>query len=353
MPGDARAVLDLIDHFGSPETAWHAAAEDMITAGIKPKKAHKIAAQRDRINLEEAQEKLAALGIDFICYDDDVYPQMLKHIYDPPVVLFYKGSFCAGDDIAVAIVGSRKATYYGKTVAEKLAGDLARNGVTVVSGMARGIDTAAHKGALAAGGRTIAVLGTGLDNVYPRENTKLMEEIAAAGLVLTEFPPESPGEPWHFPLRNRIISGLSRGIIVVEAAARSGALITASLALEQGREVMAVPGNITIPVAKGPNRLIKQGAKLVENVGDVLEEIGLTSLFPARKGMVVQSPNVFDDNERRILKMLQWEPLSKDAITARLGLNSQQVSAALSVMEIKGLVRRLPGGLYCSLQLED
>ncbi|MGB9825354.1 MAG: DNA-processing protein DprA, partial [Desulfofundulus sp.] len=259
--------------------------------------------------------------------------------------LFVRGTLPQPGGQFVAIVGSRRATPYGVTVAENLGGELALAGVTVVSGMARGIDSAAHRGALAAGGRTVAVLGCGVDVVYPRENKRLMEGIIEAGAVISEFPPGSPPEAWHFPVRNRIISGLSRATVVVEAAGKSGALITADLALDQGRDVMAVPGPVTSRQSRGSNQLIKQGARLVESAEDVLEELGITCLF---SGKHLQSPGMpgLTAVEETVYGMLSCEPVPVDIIVENTGLSVQQVLSALMFLEVKALVRQFPGRLY-------
>ncbi|MHB8183902.1 MAG: DNA-processing protein DprA, partial [Candidatus Desulforudaceae bacterium] len=284
-------------------------------------------------------------GARYLTWVDEEYPEALRHIFNPPAVLYYLGEVKPEDELALALVGSRRATYYGRDTAEKLSRDLAGAGVTVVSGMARGIDTAAHKGALAAGGRTIAVLGSGLDVVYPQENDKLMHQISDSGAVVTEFSLGAAPEAWHFPVRNRIITGISRGLVVVEAAERSGALITAELAMEQGRDVMAVPGNVNSPFSRGPNRLIKQGARLVENVDDILDEIGLTRLFDTQGGEKKSGPKL-DQDEGRVLQLIAAEPLAVDLIIRDSGLPTERVASILTFLEVKGLARRLPAGLY-------
>lgn len=339
-----RGVWLLHEHFGSLKAAWEAPANEIAAVPQLAPFASEIAARRAVTDPVGEQAALHALGIQFVTWDDPDYPEPLRNIYDPPPVLFHAGRWEPADQTAVAIVGSRQATAYGLAVAARLAEDLAGAGVTVVSGMARGIDTAAHKGALEAGGRTIAVLGTGLDVVYPRENKKLMEAIAARGAVLTEFWPGSPPEAWHFPLRNRLISGLARGVVVVEAAEKSGALITAHLALEQGREVMAVPGNVTSRLSRGTNRLIKDGARVVESAADVLEELGLTALFRGDDtGKALPSLN---REEETVWRLIAEEPLHEEIIISRAGLAPEKTMAALAFLEIKGLVRRLPGKFY-------
>jgi DNA processing protein len=230
-------------------------------------------------------------------------------------------------------------------MARQLGHDLARAGVTVVSGMARGIDTAAHQGALQAGGYTIAVLGCGVDVVYPRENKKVMQDIAATGAVISEFPPGSAPDAWHFPVRNRIISGLSRCVAVIEAAERSGALITADVALEQGRDVLAVPGNVSSRLSKGTNGLIKQGAKLVEDASDILEELGLYTLFPVKDNMEEQNVKL-SATEEKIFNIIYSEPMHLDEIIAQSHVPPGEVLSLLMYLEMKGVVKQLPGKMF-------
>lgn len=276
-----------------------------------------------------------------ITIDDAAYPARLRTIFDPPSRLYVRGELRSADASAVAIVGARRATEYGKAVAEHLAGDLARCGITVVSGMARGIDTAAHRGALAAGGRTIAVLGCGPDVVYPPEHRGLMDEIIGHGAVMSEFSAGTPPRPGQFPQRNRIISGLSLGVVVVEGRLNSGALITADAALEQGREVFAVPGRITDPTAAAPHRLVQQGAKLVCSVGDILEELRL----PVRARPAAKMPPL-EGIEALILAQLDIAPQHVDQLALRCGHPVAAVSAALTALECKGLVAAWPGARY-------
>ena len=292
-----------------------------------------------------AQGKLIALA-------DDGYPAWLRAIPDPPAVLYCDGRIEPRDRQAVAIVGARKATPYGLQATETLARELSGAGFTIVSGLARGIDAAAHRAALEAGGRTIAVLGCGLDVNYPPEHGRLREEIAASGAVLTEFPAGTQPKPSHFPQRNRIISGLSLGVVVVEAAEDSGSLITARLALEQGREVFAVPGSIDAPLSRGPHGLLKQGAKLVETVDDVIEELLPqldTAVAPKRRpgfSKAAEVPNLSPE-ERLLLEQMTRDPLHLDDLTERSGLTPAGVAGILLGLELKGVVRQLPGQRYC------
>lgn len=346
MPERGKKLWSLLKHFGSPQAAWEASVKELAgVPGIDVEGPKSLAGRRAGIDPVKEAARLQYAGVNFICYDEPDYPENLLQIFDPPPVIFIRGSVKSLDKLAVAVVGSRKPSPYGLLVAEKFAKDLAVLGITVISGMARGIDTAGHKGALAGGGRTVAVLGCGLDVVYPRENKKLMDRIVDSGAVISEYPLGTPPEPWHFPARNRIISGLSLGTIVVEAAEKSGALITADFALEQGRDVMAVPGNIVSPLSRGPHRLIKQGARLVEGAGDIIDEMGLERLFPTRKenagGKVKMSVE-----EEALYNLLSLEPVSLDELIDRTGFPPQKVLAALMYLEIKGLTRKMPGKLY-------
>lgn len=346
MPGSSRRLWSLVEYFGSPRVAWEAGVKDLAGApGIGDEGPEGLARRRAAVDPVKEAEKLASMGVAPICYSDQSYPPNLLEIHDYPPVLFLLGKLASADKLAIAMVGSRKPTTYGLAVAEKIAKDLAAVGVTVVSGMARGIDTAVHRGALASGGRTIAVLGCGPDIVYPRENQKLMSNIINEGAVISEFPPGTPPEPWRFPVRNRIISGLSLGTVVVEAAEKSGALITADFALEQGRDVMAVPGNVVSSQSRGPHRLIKQGARLVEGAGDILDEMGLEKLFPLQASGDGSGLKMSIEEES-LYKLLTIEPAAIDDLIAKSGLPTQKALAALMYLEVKGLTRQLPGKYY-------
>ncbi|OPX86201.1 MAG: hypothetical protein A4E53_03111 [Pelotomaculum sp. PtaB.Bin104] len=346
LPGVGKRLWSLVEYFGSPGAAWAASAKELSGApGIGTEGPGGLAQRKAGLDLDSLVAKLEASGISFVCYSEPGYPEKLLSIYDPPPVIFYRGRLKAGDSLAVAMVGSRKPSPYGQLVAEKLAKDLAAVGVIVISGMARGIDTIVHKGVLAVKGRTVAVMGSGLDVVYPRENKRLMEQIIDSGAVISEFPPGSPPEAWHFPARNRIISGLAQATVVVEAGERSGALITSDFALEQGRDVMAVPGNIVNPLSRGPHRLIKQGARLVEGAGDILDELGLEKLFPANQPGDVGSIKMSAEEEA-IYRLVTLDPVALDELIAKSGLSPQKVMAALMYLEIKGFVRQMPGKFY-------
>jgi DNA processing protein len=333
----------LLDFFGSAREAWQATAAGLAQAGIDARCVESILAVRARANLDRHMERLAQLGISLLTWDDPVYPRLLKEIHSPPPLLYVKGSLAPQDDLALAVVGTRRVTVYGREAALQLAGDLGRHCITVVSGLAKGVDTVAHRAALDAGGRTIAVLGTGLDTVYPPENTRLAAEIAERGALITDYPLGTKPEASNFPPRNRLISGLSLGVIIVEAGETSGALITCDFALEQGRDVFAVPGNITSRLSRGTNRLIQQGAKLITRVDDVLEELNL-NMVPQQLTMREVLPE--SPAEASLLKHLSTEPTHVDEICQRTGLPVAEVSATLTVMELKGLVRQVGGMNY-------
>jgi DNA processing protein len=269
-------------------------------------------------------------------WDDPTYPAALRVIADPPRTVYVRGTLRDEDKAAVAIVGSRRASAYGVAVAERLGRELASCGVTVVSGLARGVDAAGHRGALAGGGRTIAVLGCGVDVVYPPEHRRLMAQIIEAGAVVSEFPPGTPPLPHHFPQRNRLISGLGLGVVVVEGRERSGALLTADCALEQGREVFAVPGSIFDETSRTPHRLLQQGAKLVARVEDILDELGLAALRPLSTAV---SPVRLEGVEAEVHAQLGLQPQHPDALALRCRLPVAEVSRALTVLEVRGLVR--------------
>lgn len=341
----------LLDRFGSPRGVFAATAKEIATVGrIGPKLAASIVALGDSPIADEVLEECRRSGITVLFEGDAGYPALLSRIDDPPGLLFVRGELKPCDTLAVALVGSRHPTPYGKRVAWQLAGGLARAGYTVVSGLARGIDAAAHRGALDAGGRTIAVLGTGVLTIYPPEHVDLADEVIARGAVVSEAPPLAEAHPGAFPQRNRIVSGLTLGTVVVEAAERSGALITARLAGEQGREVFAVPGQIDCRTARGCHRLIRDGATLVESVDDILEELGpLFETTTAADGRAVRSPAELNlgDIEQRVLAAVDdsGSPSSVDIddVVAASGFSASQVLSTIGVLEMRRLLRRLPG----------
>ncbi len=297
---------------------------------------------------ETLMQKAETTGVRLLPLEDEDYPELLKNIYDPPPILYVKGQKLDKSDKMIAIVGTRRASRYGREIAQKLAFELASLGFTIVSGLASGIDTFAHRGALEAKGKTIAVFGCGVDIIFPAENRRLAREIEASGSLVSEFPLGTGTEKGHFPRRNRIISGLSMGVIVVEGHYDSGAMITAKAALDQGREVFAVPGNVDLDQSKGPHWLIKQGAKLVESVEDVLEEFNM--VMPKGARSKAQGPRPEDLNlsadERRIVSVLSLEPKHIDAVSVETKLSIPQVSSLLLMLEVKKIVRQLPGKMF-------
>lgn len=338
-----RKKFALIQYFNSPSEIFRADKHSLMRVeGITESIAEKITSLSQE-DVSKEKEILKRVGAKIITILDPAYPPNLKEIYDPPLVLYVRGELREEDKFAVAIVGTRRPTHYGREVAHKLASELAKSGFTVVSGMARGIDTSAHRGALDGGGRTIAVLGCGVDIAYPRENKELMEEIERNGAVISEFPPGSPPLAWHFPLRNRVISGLSLGTVIVQAPPGSGALITADLALEQGREVFAVPGSIEDPRSKGPHQLIKEGAKLVELVEDIISELGIPREAPPLPKIAPQEKLFLAPEEEKLLSLLSLEGRYIDDISREANLPPAKAASILTLLELKGLVKKLPG----------
>ncbi len=346
MPGAAKRFWHIRECFGSAGAAWQASETQLMEmGGFQHALAANIVALRKTFVAKAFMDKLRQERIQYIYHLEPEYPSQLQHIYDPPPGLFVRGSIKVTEQPMVAMVGSRKPTAYGIAVAEHLSAKVAGAGVTVVSGLAKGVDTAVHRGALKGGGTTLAVLGCGVDVVYPKENARLMEQMIKKGAVVSEFPPGAKPLAWHFPLRNRLISGLSQAVVVVEAAARSGALITADMALEQGREVMAVPGNISSPLSCGPNRLLKQGARLVSGPEDILEDLGLQRAVSTAEEKR-QALSALSGEEKTVAGLLSLEPISIDTLVERSGLTAQQVLSALMFLELKGFARQLPGKYY-------
>jgi DNA processing protein len=333
----------LLNHFGDLEKAWRAPALDLAAAGLDRRAIEAVIASRPKINLEAEMEKIAARGVQVLTWDDEDYPKPLRSIASAPPVLYVLGKLLKQDEWAVAVVGTRHVTAYGREAAAELAGALARNRITIVSGMARGVDGIAHRAALDAGGRTIAVLGCGLDVVYPPEHARLAQAIAGQGALVSDYPLGAQPEARNFPPRNRIISGLSLGVLVVEGAEDSGSMITADYALEQGRDVFAVPGSIFASRSHGTNKLIQQGAKMVTSVEDILEELNLTQ---ATQQMEVR--NLIPDNptEAAIMQQVSPEARHMDEIVRATGLPTADVSAALTMMELKGMVRQVGNMTY-------
>lgn len=353
LPGiGSKKSEKLIELFGGPRNLWYAKRKELEKIHFLSQEIiEQIVSYPLKVLAQKHMEAIDKYNIKVIRIIDESYPVLLKNIYDPPMVIYVRGNLKA-DEQAIAFVGSRNATAYGNTVAEMLAGEVAKRGITVISGLARGIDSSAHEGALKSGGRTIAVLGCGPDIAYPPENQELMERIICSGAVLSEYAPGTPPLRGNFPARNRIISGLSMGVTVVEAGEKSGSLITAEFALEQGREVFAVPGNVNSRYSKGTNKLIKEGAKIVTNVKDILEELnGPGSIDTETCHMtedVAESDvyPIFTEQEVKIINCLSKCPLHIDVIAVNSGLDIQEVTSNLSLLEIKGLVEQIPGKMF-------
>lgn len=342
-------LRNLIQHFGDVETAWHASPQEMRAAGLGPKLIETVQQVRAGVSLELVWERVHSLGIQVLTWEDEAYPRRLKEIDQPPPVLYLRDNLQPEDEWAVAIVGTRGITAYGRQVTAEIASVLARRGVTVISGLARGIDAEAHKAALNAGGRTLAVLGSGVDQIYPPEHRQLANQIIASGALMSDYAPGTPPDGVNFPPRNRIISGLSMAVIVIEAGERSGALITAEFAADQGREVFAVPGNINAPKSVGCNRLIHQGARPLLTPEDVLESLDLASFQQQRVARAVLPK---DEVEARLLSVLTREPMHVDDIRARVDMPIEKVSATLALMELKGMVRQLGGMNFVAIREE-
>jgi DNA processing protein len=338
--GPARFRL-LLEGFGSARGAWEVGPADWQAVGLDSRSVAALEQQRGRIEPEAEVERLVRLHIGAVRTIDPAYPRLLQEIPLPPPVLYVRGTLAPADEWALAIVGTRRASPYGKQMTERLAGELARQAITVVSGLARGIDTAAHQAALAAGGRTIAVLGCGPDLVYPPENAKLAVRIVEQGAVITEFPPGTQPEAGNFPARNRLISGLSLGVLVTEAPETSGALITTRFAAEQGRDIFAVPGNVTSRSSVGANRLIQDGAKMVLEVGDILSELNLHLAPQQLELLELREALPENASEARLLALLDAsdEPGHIDDLCRASGLPVAEVSGTLVMLELKGLVR--------------
>ena len=343
--GPAKISL-LKKHFGDLERAWFASASELQSCGLDSSTVKKIISQRPLISPEREIEKLEKEGVRALSWDDPEYPSRLREIYDPPPVLYTRGELLPQDEMAITVVGTRKCTSYGKEVTRKIVRELVENGFTIVSGLARGIDTIAHKIALEAGGRTLAVLACGLDIIYPGENLQLARGITKSGALLSEYPLGTKPKPEHFPRRNRIMSGISLGVLVVEAKERSGALITAEFALEQNREVFAIPGSIFAPSSRGTNQLIKEGAKLVQTVEDILEELN-PCIIPQQPSIQPSLPFLPEDQrEQKILSLLSEGPLHIDELCRRSGIPAGEMASLLTMLEIKGVIREMGNKIY-------
>lgn len=337
----------LLAYFDSLEDAWNAAPEQLQEAGLSPKLAEAVAKLRAGVDLEKIWAQIEKQNINILTWEDELYPPRLKEIEQPPPVIYVRGEITLDDHYAVAIVGTRRITPYGRQITEELASFLAGQGITVISGLARGVDAVAHSAALKAGGRTIAVLGSGVDKVYPPEHAQMAEKMMNQGAVVSDYAVGTPPDSSNFPPRNRIISGLSMATVVVEAGETSGALITAEFAAEQGREVFAVPGNILAPQSKGTNKLIQNGAHPLLSPQDLMQALNLTragEFKTARKAIPA------DALEAQLLSALGAEPVHVDEIRQQTGLPIEKVSATLTLMELKGMVRQVGGMNYIAVR---
>lgn len=340
LPGIGPARFHkLLDLCGDPERAWRASERELTAIGVEAKMLPALLERRRMLSLDAQMERLERLEVTVLSLDDLAYPPRLKEIYNTPPLLYVKGEITPADDSALGVVGARGPTVYGKELAARIVPELVRAGLTIVSGMARGIDTVAHHAALETGGRTIAVLGSGIDVIYPSENRSLFGRIVKQGAVVTEYPLGTKPDAYNFPARNRIISGLSLGSVVVEARESSGALITADYAIEQNREVFAFPGRATDKGSAGCNRLIKEGrAKLVSCTEDILDELDLTA---AVQQLEIKAVIPASDEEGRILALLSHEPLHIDDLSRRTELAPPTVASTLMMLELKGSVRQV------------
>lgn len=344
IPGIGRIKLSFLNaYFGDLGKAWHASAGELRSAGLDAKSIETILALRSRISLDAELEKLERYKVKVITGDDPSYPPRLKEIYDSPPLLYVRGSLIPEDEWAIAVVGTRRASIYGRQAAEEIVADLARNGITIISGLAKGIDSIAHRVALQAGGRTIAVAGCGLDIVYPSDHVALARQIMEHGALISEFPLGTRPKAEHFPQRNRIMSGMSLGVLVVEAGERSGALLTAHWAVEQNREVFAIPGSVFSPVSKGTNRLIQEGAKLVRHCADILEELNLTMVA---QQLEMKELVLTTDTESELLSHLSKEAAHIDDLCRQSGLPIATVTSTLAMLELKGLAKQVGGMNY-------
>ncbi|MGE5473442.1 MAG: DNA-processing protein DprA [Ignavibacteriales bacterium] len=346
IPGvGEKRFFALKDYFGSPEKVWNASKSDLLCVEGMEKVADAIVSQEFREKAERYMNNLNKNGIRLISIEDSEYPDILKNIHKPPQVMHIKGCMSLQKLSGIAIVGARNATSYGTDMARQLAKELSFRGITVISGMARGVDTYAHRGAVEAGGMTVAVMGCGVDIAYPPENRQLIDKVCESGAVISEYAVGEKPFPLNFPARNRIISGLSKGVVVIEAGEKSGSLITADLALEQGREVFAVPGNADSNFSKGTNSLIKQGAKLVISVEDILEE------FEELKNVKIKNKQKeelkgFSKEERKLIESMDAGSVHIDVLSRTTGYNVQSVNTMLMMLELKGIIKQLPGKFY-------
>ncbi|MEO8612564.1 MAG: DNA-processing protein DprA [Chloroflexota bacterium] len=345
-----KRLANLLNWFDDLSSAWGASEGQLLQSGLEKLPTQNLLHIRKQINLDGELAKVERVGARLITLASDEYPAMLKKLPDAPTILYIRGTLRSDDNHALSIVGTRKATTYGRDAAYHLAKQLAGQGVTVISGMAHGIDSAAHKGALEGGGRTLAVMGCGVDVIYPSDHQKLAEQIMSCGALISEFPIGMHPEARNFPRRNRIISGLALGVLVVEAPEKSGAMITATTAADQGREVFATPGNIFNPMSVGTNRLIQDGAKLVIDVRDILNELKIVHTAVQTQA-VTERIAPANNTEVELLRYLGADPLHIDELVRLCGLPVSTVSSTLTILELKGLARTVGHMQYCLVQM--
>ncbi len=338
------SMVALQDYFGSLERAWHADAKDLRRVlGSREKSLATLLTARTIIRLERELAELDAAGVQIVTLVDDAYPPLLREIAAPPPVLFYRGEIRETDTQAVAIVGTRRMSSYGRVMASELAGGLAEAGITVVSGLALGIDGVAHQSAIAANGRTFAVLGSGIHDIYPREHRELARQVARQGALISDNVPHAKPDRWNFPARNRIISGLALGVIVVEAPEKSGTLITVDFAADQGRDVFVVPGPVTAAASEGCNRLLRDGARLIRSAEDVIEDLRLRQ---PDQDVAVQAPLLLEEDERRVLNVLTSDARHVDDVVEAVSMPTPNVAALLLTLELQGLVQNVGAQYY-------
>jgi len=342
-------LRQLVAYFGSAEAVWKAADSQLENSGLPAPIVDQIIKQRRSIDLEAALERVSKVGARLLAIDDAAYPKPLLELVDAPPLLYIKGDWLPTDERALAIVGTRKATQYGRDATFSIARQIAEQDVTIVSGLAQGIDSAAHRGALAGQGRTIAVLGTGIDQIYPPENHELAQQIIQHGAIISELPVGTPPSGRNFPRRNRLISGLSQAVLIAEAPEKSGALITADAALEQGKDVFAVPSNIFNPMGRGCNRLIQDGAQLVMRISDILNGLDV-SYTQAQTRQQTEQIAPENETEVHVLKFLESDPIHIDDLIRQSGLAAEVVSSTLTILELKGLAQMVGHMQYCRMR---
>lgn len=337
------SLFKLRNNIGSFPDILEASPHDWERSGVSARLASQVPSSDSR-QFRNTINKLRSLGVQLISFWDQNYPAALKTIHDPPAILYVRGELPTQQ--CFAIVGSRRASPPGLETTRRIAGELAQHGVCIASGLARGIDSAAHRGALERGGHTIAVLGCGIDRVYPPENSRLFHDIIQNNAIISEYPPETPPLPGHFPGRNRIISGLSQGVLIVEAASGSGSLITGDFALEQGRELFAIPGGPHLPGSQGTNRLLKDGAKLVTDADDIIQELWPNRSSPAERALQEDFSNQLPEEAKRVYQAIGFDPTHCDDIARTCGLTPMELSVILLDLELKGGIRSLPGNHF-------